>query len=117
MACAWCAVAGAIRWLNRAAKCWKSPIAGRTTPGSASTAAPPDRDQSVTASHSQRLLEGVTLKRLSYVDAQGQPHPAWPALGAALSLPQAIDIEFDAPGYPGLRRVILLPGSQVRDDE
>ncbi|MEQ6707763.1 type II secretion system minor pseudopilin GspJ [Pseudomonas aeruginosa] len=78
---------------------------------------PPDRDQSVTASHSQRLLEGVTLKRLSYVDAQGQPHPAWPVLGAALSLPQAIDIEFDAPGYPGLRRVILLPGSQVRDDE
>ncbi|ABR83078.1 TPA: type II secretion system protein GspJ [Pseudomonas aeruginosa] len=78
---------------------------------------PPERDQDVPAGHSQRLLEGVALRRLGYVDAHGRTHPAWPAHGAPLSLPQAIDIEFDAPGYPGLRRVVLLPGGQERDDE
>lgn len=60
----------------------------------------------------QRLLDGVQLKHLRYIDASGAAHSAWPALGLPLSLPQAIEIELDAPGYPDMRRVILLPGFQ-----
>lgn len=60
----------------------------------------------------QRLLDGVHLKHLRYIDANGTAHSAWPALSLPLSLPQAIEIELDAPGYPDIRRVILLPGFQ-----
>lgn len=69
------------------------------------------------AEHSQRLLEGVELTRLRYIDDQGQPTDAWPAGGGPLNLPRALEIELDAPGYPGLRRVILLPGLKVPDHE
>ncbi|MGR6738012.1 type II secretion system minor pseudopilin GspJ [Pseudomonas chlororaphis] len=58
----------------------------------------------------QVLLDGVRLERLRYIDDQGKAHPNWPVGQAPLSLPQAIELELDAPGYPGLRRVILLPG-------
>jgi general secretion pathway protein J len=58
----------------------------------------------------QKLLEGVYLKGLLYIDTLGQRHPNWPADETALSLPQAIEIEIDAPGYPNVRRVIFLPG-------
>ncbi|KFF35911.1 general secretion pathway protein GspI [Pseudomonas aeruginosa VRFPA01] len=56
-------------------------------------------------------------RRQEQVAFGGRDWLLWPAHGAPLSLPQAIDIEFDAPGYPGLRRVVLLPGGQERDDE
>ncbi|NBA96198.1 type II secretion system minor pseudopilin GspJ [Pseudomonas sp. R5(2019)] len=62
----------------------------------------------------QHLLEGITLKRLQYIDQRGQRHPAWPIGATPLSLPQAIELELDAPGFPAIRRVILLPGSDPR---
>lgn len=64
----------------------------------------------------QLLLDGIRLERLRYIDAQGQAHLNWPAGHAPLSLPQAIELVFDAPGYPGLRRVILLPGFKGQDN-
>ncbi|WAG78446.1 type II secretion system minor pseudopilin GspJ [Metapseudomonas furukawaii] len=67
----------------------------------------------------QRLLDGVTLRRLQYVDAAGRLQDAWPAAGEPLSLPRALVLELDAPGFPELRRVILLPGADTeptRDD-
>lgn len=60
---------------------------------------------------SQRLLDGVTLTRLRYIDASGQARDAWPAADGALALPRALEIELDAPGFPDIRRVIPLPGS------
>ncbi|OLF51917.1 type II secretion system minor pseudopilin GspJ [Pseudomonas chlororaphis] len=65
----------------------------------------------------QLLLDGVRLERLRYIDAKGQAHANWPVGQAPLSLPQAIEVEFDAPGYPGLRRVILLPGFKGQDHD
>ncbi|MCK3838879.1 MULTISPECIES: type II secretion system minor pseudopilin GspJ [Pseudomonas] len=58
----------------------------------------------------QQLLNDVKLIQLSYIDHNGHPHSHWPIDGSALSLPNAVDIQLDAAGYPGLRRVILLPG-------
>ncbi|MGE7957935.1 type II secretion system minor pseudopilin GspJ [Pseudomonas sp. NPDC089530] len=84
------------QWLRE----YRSPVPGPALPGAASQ---------------QLLLEGVRLERLRYIDAQGQAHPNWPVGQAPLSLPQAIELELDAPGFPGLRRVILLPGFKGQD--
>lgn len=65
----------------------------------------------------QTLLDGVRLKHLSYIDAQGQDHPNWPIDQAMLSLPKAIEVEFDAPGYPDMRRVILLSGFKGQEHD
>lgn len=65
----------------------------------------------------QRLLQGVALLRLGYIDARGMRHDSWPASGGALALPAALDLVIDAPGYPELRRVILLPGGEDQADE
>ncbi|WP_165675612.1 type II secretion system minor pseudopilin GspJ [Metapseudomonas otitidis] len=69
------------------------------------------------ATRRQRLLQGITLLRLGYIDAQGMRHDSWPAGGGALVLPAAVDLVIDAPGYPELRRVILLPGGEGQRDE
>lgn len=69
------------------------------------------------ATRRQRLLQGVTLLRLGYIDAQGARHDSWPATGGALALPAAVDLVLDAPGYPELRRVILPPGSEGQRDD
>lgn len=62
---------------------------------------------------SQRLLAGITLKQLRYIDIAGQPHATWPLEGAALALPMAIELIIDVPGFAAIRRVILLPGQQL----
>lgn len=69
------------------------------------------------ATRRQRLLQGITLLRLGYIDAQGVRHDSWPAGGGALVLPAAVDLVIDAPGYPELRRVILLPGGEGQRDD
>ena len=84
----------------------KSATAGARANGCATTTPSPGKVRQ------QRLLDGVHLKHLRYIDANGTAHSAWPALSLPLSLPQAIEIELDAPGYPDIRRVILLPGFQ-----
>ena len=61
-------------------------------------------------SQNQQLLAGVELTRLRFIDARGQAHEHWPAGTESLSLPAALEIELDAPGYPQVRRLILLPG-------
>ena len=58
----------------------------------------------------QVLLEGVSLTRLRYIDGHGQAHTGWPADGQTLGLPGALEIVIDAPGFPDIRRVILMPG-------
>lgn len=65
----------------------------------------------------QKLLDGVKLKHLSYIDDKGKEHPNWPIDQAVLSLPRAIELEFDAPGYPSIRRVILLPGLKGQEHD
>ena len=62
------------------------------------------------SSQQQQLLTGVQLTRLRLIDGLGQAHESWPASSESLSLPAALEIELDAPGYPQVRRVILLPG-------
>lgn len=61
-------------------------------------------------SQAQSLLSGVELIHLRFIDGQGQAHDSWPVGSQALSLPAAVDIALNAPGYPNIRRVILLPG-------
>lgn len=58
----------------------------------------------------QVLLDGVRLSRLRYIDGHGQPHTGWPADEQKLGLPGALEIVIDAPGFPDIRRVILMPG-------
>ncbi|MGR4041312.1 type II secretion system minor pseudopilin GspJ [Pseudomonas sp. 910_21] len=65
----------------------------------------------------QQLLSGVQLTRLRFIDAQGQAHEHWPVGTESLSLPAALEIELDAPGYPQVRRVILLPGGLDSEEE
>ncbi|KAF0865949.1 type II secretion system minor pseudopilin GspJ [Pseudomonas sp. LD120] len=62
------------------------------------------------SSQRQQLLADVRLTRLRFIDGLGQPHEHWPVGTQSLSLPAALEIELDAPGYPQIRRVILLPG-------
>lgn len=65
----------------------------------------------------QSLLSGVELIHLRFIDGQGQAHDSWPVGSQALSLPAAVDLALDAPGYPNIRRVILLPGgTEVAED-
>ncbi|MBN3966162.1 type II secretion system minor pseudopilin GspJ [Pseudomonas gregormendelii] len=64
----------------------------------------------------QVLLKGVRLKRLRYVDGHGQAHTGWPADGQTLGLPGALEIVIDAPGFPDIRRVILMPGGVPAGD-
>jgi general secretion pathway protein J len=71
-----------------------------------------DDQQNAASAPSQRLLAGVTLKQLHYIDIVGQPHSNWPLADAPLALPMAIEVVIDAPGLPDIRRVILLPGQQ-----
>lgn len=68
-------------------------------------------------SYRQRLLDGVELTTLRYIDGQGRAVDAWPSTGGPLSLPRALEIELDAPGYPALRRVILMPGVEAQADK
>lgn len=78
----------------------------------------PEADPALASNAAQQtLLDGVRLKHLSYIDAQGQNHSNWPIDGAMLSLPRAIEVEFDAPGYPDLRRVILLSGFKEQEHD
>ncbi|WP_259769019.1 type II secretion system protein GspJ, partial [Pseudomonas protegens] len=65
----------------------------------------------------QPLLSGVELIHLRFIDALGQPHDSWPIGSEALSLPAAVDIELSAPGFPHIRRVILLPGGAEVDED
>ncbi|NBF13408.1 type II secretion system minor pseudopilin GspJ [Pseudomonas sp. Fl4BN1] len=65
----------------------------------------------------QQLLTGVQLTRLRFIDGLGQAHEHWPVGTESLSLPAALEIELDAPGYPQIRRVILLPGGLDSDAE
>ncbi|MCE4057114.1 type II secretion system minor pseudopilin GspJ [Pseudomonas sp. Au-Pse12] len=68
-------------------------------------------------SQAQSLLSGVELIHLRFIDGQGQAHDSWPVGSQALSLPAAVDIALNAPGYPNIRRVILLPGgTEVAED-
>jgi len=68
-------------------------------------------------SQTQSLLSGVELIHLRFIDGQGQAHDSWPIGSQALSLPAAVDIALNAPGYPNIRRVILLPGgTEVAED-
>ena len=69
------------------------------------------------SSQQQQLLSGVQLKYLRYIDSLGQAHEHWPVGSESLSLPAALEIELDAPGYPQVRRVILLPGGLDTDAE
>lgn len=71
---------------------------------------PPERDQDVPAGHSQRLLEGVALKRLGYVDAHGRTprlarprRAAEPATGDRHRVRRAW-LSRPAPGRPAARR-------------
>ena len=59
----------------------------------------------------------MQLKYLRYIDSLGQAHEHWPVGSESLSLPAALEIELDAPGYPQVRRVILLPGGLDTDAE
>lgn len=68
-------------------------------------------------SQAQPLLAGVELIHLRFIDAVGQLHDSWPISGEALSLPAAVDIELSAPGFPNIRRVILLPGGAEADED
>lgn len=68
-------------------------------------------------SQAQSLLSEVELIHLRFIDAAGQPHDSWPISGEALSLPAAVDIELSAPGFPNIRRVILLPGGAEADED
>ncbi|AOE87593.1 type II secretion system minor pseudopilin GspJ [Pseudomonas sp. TCU-HL1] len=77
---------------------------------------PPERELETPPLHSQRLLDGIRLIRLRYLDSQGEGHDNWPAGSSPLSLPQALELELDAPGYPAIRRVILLPGYEGDGD-
>ncbi|WP_426128988.1 hypothetical protein [Pseudomonas sp. DWP1b1] len=71
----------------------------------------PNESPALTGSAGQQLLlDGIRLERLRHIDPRGQAHLNWPVGHAPLSLPQAIELEFDAPRHPGLQRVILLPG-------
>ncbi|MCO6056632.1 type II secretion system minor pseudopilin GspJ [Pseudomonas sp. MOB-449] len=70
----------------------------------------PERELDTPTLHNQRLLDGIRLIRLRYIDSQGEGHDYWPVGSSPLSLPQALELELDAPGYPAIRRVILLPG-------
>ncbi|WP_047305080.1 type II secretion system minor pseudopilin GspJ [Pseudomonas fluorescens] len=65
----------------------------------------------------QPLLSGVELMHLRFIDALGQPHDSWPIGSEALSLPAAVDIELSAPGFPHIRRLILLPGGAEVDED
>lgn len=76
----------------------------------------PGRELESRDSHAQSLLQGVTLKRLQYIDHEGRAHDAWPVGSLPLSLPQALELELDVPGYPDMRRVILMPGHEGADD-
>ncbi|ROL66240.1 type II secretion system protein GspJ [Pseudomonas chlororaphis] len=69
------------------------------------------------SSQQQQLLSGVQLKYLRYIDSLSQAHEHWPVGSESLSLPAALEIELDAPGYPQVRRVILLPGGLDTDAE
>lgn len=72
----------------------------------------------VTASRTQQLLVGVKLHHLHFIDAAGQAHSYWPAGSKRLSLPAAIEIALDTPGFSLVRRLIALPGaSEPRTDE
>lgn len=77
---------------------------------------PPARELEAPPLHSQRLLDGIRLIRLRYIDSRGEGHENWPVASSPLSLPQALELELDAPGYPAFRRVILLPGFTGEDD-
>ncbi|MGF6694538.1 type II secretion system minor pseudopilin GspJ [Pseudomonas sp. D(2018)] len=77
---------------------------------------PPRRELETPPQHSQRLLDGINGVRLRYIDSQGEGHDSWPVASAPLSLPRALELELDAPGYPGVRRVILLPGFEGDGD-
>lgn len=68
-------------------------------------------------SQAQSLLSGVELIHLRFIDGQGQAHDSWPVGSQALSLPAAVDIALNAPGYPNIRRVILLPGGTEVDED
>ncbi|WP_271409329.1 type II secretion system minor pseudopilin GspJ [Pseudomonas sp. Q1-7] len=76
----------------------------------------PGRELENSESHAQRLLDGVTLKRLRYIDHEGRSYGGWPVGSSPLSLPQALELELDVPGYPDIRRVVLLPGYPGADD-
>jgi len=54
-------------------------------------------------SQTQSLLSGVELIHLRFIDGQGQAHDSWPIGSQALSLPAAVDIALNAPGYPNIR--------------
>ncbi len=69
-------------------------------------------EQNTSSMLSQKLLSDVTVKQLRYIDLAGQPHTTWPIQGAPLSLPLAIELVVDAPGFSDIHRVILLPGQQ-----
>ncbi|MFK0089233.1 type II secretion system minor pseudopilin GspJ [Pseudomonas sp. NPDC090755] len=76
----------------------------------------PGRELQTPQAHLQRLLEGIRLKRLRYIDGKGRIHDAWPVVSSPLSLPQAVVLELDVPGFPDLRRVILLSGYEGPGD-
>jgi general secretion pathway protein J len=89
-----------------------------TRPLSQAIAEPSARQRpSGPSSQQQQLLSGVQLKYLRYIDSLGQAHEHWPVGSESLSLPAALEIELDAPGYPQVRRVILLPGGLDTDAE
>ncbi|MEK1942163.1 MAG: type II secretion system minor pseudopilin GspJ [Pseudomonas sp.] len=70
-------------------------------------------EQQTSSRLSQTLLSEVTVKQLRYIDFAGQPHATWPIQGTPLSLPIAIELVVNAPGFSDIRRVILLPGQQL----
>lgn len=59
----------------------------------------------------QQLLLGVQLHSLRFIDGTGQAHDFWPAGSEPMSLPAALEIELDAPGFAQMRRLIALPGA------
>ncbi|WXL24665.1 type II secretion system minor pseudopilin GspJ [Ectopseudomonas mendocina] len=68
----------------------------------------------------QQLMQNVELKSLRFVDGAGQFHDFWPAGSDRLTLPSAFELRLNTPGYPGIRRFILLPGDRTPaevDDE
>ncbi|MCU1717743.1 type II secretion system minor pseudopilin GspJ [Pseudomonas sp. 5P_3.1_Bac2] len=67
-------------------------------------------------SSQQQLLMGVQLHSLRFIDGTGASHEYWPAGNEAMSLPAAIEIELDAPGFAQMRRVIALPGTLDREE-
>lgn len=69
------------------------------------------------AGNVQTLMQDVELVGLSFIDDNGEAHPFWPSGSERLTLPTAIELQLNAPGYPDIRRLILLPGDAIEQEE